>query len=71
MWVLIHKCMEAMTGISLYSHLYPKLAKTLYLSHYLLHFLFNKIGEEGRIVLPGSGGGGEAYKEFKCKKMIK
>jgi hypothetical protein len=28
------------------SYLYPKLAKTLCLSYYLLCFLFNKIGEE-------------------------
>jgi hypothetical protein len=31
--------------ISLYSCLYPKLAKTIYLSYYLLCFLFNKIRE--------------------------
>jgi hypothetical protein len=47
MWVAIHKCMEAILGISLYSYLYLKLAKTLCLSYYLLCFLFNKIGEEG------------------------
>jgi hypothetical protein len=48
MWVVIHKCMEAMLGISVYSCLYLKLAKTLCLS-YLLCFLFNKIrDEEGR-----------------------
>jgi hypothetical protein len=29
MWVLIHKCMEAMLGISLYSYFYPKLAKII------------------------------------------
>jgi hypothetical protein len=40
--------MEAILGISLYSYLYLKLAKTLCLSYYLLCFLFNKIGEEGR-----------------------
>jgi hypothetical protein len=40
--------MEAMLGISLYSYLYLKLAKTVCLSYYLLCFLFNKIGEEGR-----------------------
>jgi hypothetical protein len=40
MWVAIHKCMEATLGISLYSYLYPKLAKT--------ECLFNKIREEGR-----------------------
>jgi hypothetical protein len=47
-WVVIHRCMEAMLGISLYSYLYLKLAKTLCLSYYPLCFLFNKIGEEGR-----------------------
>jgi hypothetical protein len=38
--------MEAMLGISLYSCLYLKPAKTICLSYYLLCFLFNKIGEE-------------------------
>jgi hypothetical protein len=47
--VVIHMCMEAMLGICLYSSLYLKLAKTLCLSYYLLHFLFNKIQEEDRI----------------------
>jgi hypothetical protein len=44
--------MEAMLGISVYTHLYLKLAKLLCLSYYLLCFLFYKIGEErgeGRI----------------------
>jgi hypothetical protein len=45
-WVAIHKCMEAMLGISLYSCLYLKLAKTLCFSYYILCFLFNKIGEQ-------------------------
>jgi hypothetical protein len=54
-WVLIHLCMEAMLGISLYSYPYVKLAKTLCLSYYCLCLLFNKIEEEGRDqVLPGS-----------------
>jgi hypothetical protein len=44
--VVIHMCMEAMLGISLYSYLHLKLAKMLCLSYYLLCFLFNKIGEE-------------------------
>jgi hypothetical protein len=44
-----------MLGISLYSCLYPKLAKTPCLSYYLLCFLFNKIGEEG--------GTGSAWKQ--------
>jgi hypothetical protein len=34
-----------MLGISLYSYPYLKLAKMIYLSYYLLCFLFNKIGE--------------------------
>jgi hypothetical protein len=41
-WVAIHKCMEATPGISLYSYLYPKPAKMICLSYYLLCFLFNK-----------------------------
>jgi hypothetical protein len=46
--VVIHMCMEAMLEISLYSYPYLKLAKMLCLSYYLLCFLFNEIGEEGR-----------------------
>jgi hypothetical protein len=58
MWVAIHKCMEAMVGISLYSYLYLKLAKILCLSYYLLCFLFNKIeNKRAKQILPGSGGG--------------
>jgi hypothetical protein len=38
MWVAIHKCMEAMLGISLYSYLYLKLAKTLF---FLLSLMFS------------------------------
>jgi hypothetical protein len=45
-WVVIHMCVEAMLGISLYSYLYLKLAKMLCLSYYLLCFLFNKIREQ-------------------------
>jgi hypothetical protein len=42
--VVLHMCMEAMLGISLYIYLYLKLAKML--SFLLsLRFLFNKIGE--------------------------
>jgi hypothetical protein len=40
--------MEATLGISLYSYLYLKLARTVCVSYYLLCFLFNKIREEGR-----------------------
>jgi hypothetical protein len=70
MWVAIHKCMEAMLGISLYSYLYPKLAKTLSLSYYLLCFLINKIGEEGRTGSAwGRGGGAQTIYTHvnKCK----
>jgi hypothetical protein len=38
MWVAIHKCMEAMLGISLSSYLYLKLAKTL---SFLLPLVFS------------------------------
>jgi hypothetical protein len=40
--------MEATLGFSLYSYLYLNLAENLFLSYYLLWFLLNKIGEEGR-----------------------
>jgi hypothetical protein len=49
--------MEAMLGIPLYSYLYLKVAKILCLSYYLLCFLFNKIGEEGRTCSAWKGGG--------------
>jgi hypothetical protein len=45
-WVVIHTCMEAMPGISLHSYFYLRLAKALYLSYYLLCFLFYKIREQ-------------------------
>jgi hypothetical protein len=48
MWIAIHKFMEAMLEISLYSYLYLKLAKMLCLSYYLLCFLFNEIRTRGR-----------------------
>jgi hypothetical protein len=63
MWDVIHKCMEAMLGISLYSYLYLKLAKTLCLSYYLLCFLFNKIREQ-------EGGTGSARKCRGAKPCI-
>jgi hypothetical protein len=37
-WVVMHKCIKAMLRISLYSYLYPKLAKMLCLSYYLFMF---------------------------------
>jgi hypothetical protein len=41
-WVVTHICIVITQGISLYSYLYLKQAKT----YYLLCFLFNKIGEQ-------------------------
>jgi hypothetical protein len=38
--------MKAMLRISLYSYLYLKVAKALFLTYYLLCFLLNKIGEQ-------------------------
>jgi hypothetical protein len=55
MWVVIHICVETTQGISLYSYLYLRLAKTLFFSYNLLCFLFNKIGEK-------EGGKGSAQK---------
>jgi hypothetical protein len=55
MWVATHKCMEATLGISLYTCLYPKLAKTL--CFLIISYVFfstkleNKRAEQ---VLPGS-----------------
>jgi hypothetical protein len=55
MWALIHMCMEAMLGISLYSYLYLKIAKMLCLSYYFLCFLFKKLeNKRAEQVLPGS-----------------
>jgi hypothetical protein len=53
--VAIYMCMEAMLGISLYSYLHLKLAKTLCFSFYLICFFFNKIGEQ-------EGGMGSVWK---------
>jgi hypothetical protein len=70
--VVIHLCMEAMPGISLYSCPYLKLAKTLCLSYYLSCFLF-KTSENKKVeqVLP-RGGAGRAWPKqcihvSKCK----
>jgi hypothetical protein len=61
MWIAIHMCMEVMLGISLHSYLYPKLAKILCFSYYLLCFFFNKIGEKesrtGSVQKRGGGRG--------------
>jgi hypothetical protein len=55
MWVAIHKCMEAMLGISLYSYLYVKLANMLCL---IISYVFSSIKLENKRaeqVLIGSG----------------
>jgi hypothetical protein len=57
--VVIHMCMEAMLGISLYSYPYLNLAETLCLSYYCLCLLFNKLEKRAEQVLPGSEGGEE------------
>jgi hypothetical protein len=57
--IIIHMYMEAMLGISLYSYLYLKLAKTLCLSYYCLCLLFNKTGEKGRTDSAWKQGGWE------------
>jgi hypothetical protein len=53
MQIVIHTCMEAMLGISLYSDPYLKLAKSLCLSYYLSCFLFQKMEKRAEQVLPG------------------
>jgi hypothetical protein len=69
MWVVIHMCMEAMLGVSLYSYLYLKLAKTLCLSYYLLCFLFSSTKLENKRVeqvLPRKGWGLAKTIEYTC-----
>jgi hypothetical protein len=62
--VVIHMFMKAMLGISLYSYLYLKVAKMLWLSYYPFCFLFHKTGDRAEQVLPGSeGGGGERRRQ--------
>jgi hypothetical protein len=60
-WVAIHKCMEATLGISLYSHLYLKLAKML---SFLLSPMFSlqqnwRTRGQNRFCLEGGGQSGE------------
>jgi hypothetical protein len=52
--VVIHLCMEAMLGISLYTHVYLKLTKMLCLSYYLNVFSSTKLEKRAEQVLPGS-----------------
>jgi hypothetical protein len=78
MWVVIHMCMEATQGISLYSYLYLKLAKMSCFSYYLLCFFFYKIREkEGRTSSAQRWGRGEEVAQIlythvnKCKNDFK
>jgi hypothetical protein len=59
MWVVIHTCMETTQGISLYSYLHLKLAKTLCFPYV---FSSTKL-EEKRVeqVLLGAGEGRERW----------
>jgi hypothetical protein len=60
MGVVIHMCMEAMLGISLYSYLYLKRAKMVCLSYYLLCFsLQQNQRTRGRWAEEGRGEEGE------------
>jgi hypothetical protein len=57
MWVVIHIYMESMLGISLYTCLYTKIAKTLCLSYYV--YVSSSTKSENKReekVLPRSGG---------------
>jgi hypothetical protein len=58
MCVVIHMCMEAMLGISLYSYLYVKLAKRYVFL--IFSYVFSSTKSKNKRVeqvLPGSGGG--------------
>jgi hypothetical protein len=69
MRVVIHKCMEAMLGISLYSYLYLKLAKPLYFSYYLMFFLqkTRRIRGQNRFCWEAGVGGGGPNNVYTCK----
>jgi hypothetical protein len=74
MWVAVHKCMEAVLRISLYSYLYLKLAKTLCLFYYLLCFSSPKSDNKRveQVLLEVEGGRNTAQSMYthvsKCKK---
>jgi hypothetical protein len=53
---IIHKCMVAMLGFSLYSYLYLKLAKCCF-SYYLYVFSSTKLEKREEQVLSGNEGG--------------
>jgi hypothetical protein len=58
-WVVIHMCIETTQGISPYSYLYLKLAKTPCFSYYLyVYFSTKSENRRAEQVLPGDGGRG-------------
>jgi hypothetical protein len=57
-WVVIHMCMEAMLGISLYSYPYLKLAKFRVFLIIAYVFSSTELEKSAEKVLPGSEGGG-------------
>jgi hypothetical protein len=67
MWVVIHKCMEAMPGIFLYIYLYLKLEKPLCFSFYLMCFFFSKIREQEGRTGSARGRAGGANNVYTCK----
>jgi hypothetical protein len=66
MWVAIHMCMEIAQEISLHRYLYLKLAKTLYLSYYLMLSL-QQIGYKKAEQHGGWGGGGGPNIVYTCE----
>jgi hypothetical protein len=68
MWFVIHTCMEATLGISLYRYLYLKLAK-----HYfflIISYVFSSTKLENKRaeqVLPRSGEGGGPNNVYTCE----
>jgi hypothetical protein len=60
MWFAIHKFMEAILGISLYSYLYPKLTKMIHLSYLSLMISLqqNQIRGWNKFCLEAGGWGG-------------
>jgi hypothetical protein len=55
--LLIYMCMEAMPGISLYSYLHLKLAKSYIFLIISYVFFSTKLEKRVKQVLPGSDGG--------------
>jgi hypothetical protein len=68
-WVSIHKCMEAMLGISLYSYIYLKLVKTLCLSYYHLCFQQNQRRRGWNRFYQEAGCGGDTERRGRWPKQ--